>query len=244
MEVKGRILEYISFKGISINAFEKSIGASKSYFNNTKNISAEMLANIVRVYSEISSEWLLTGKGNMLKEQEGDLTLVGASSQGKSNTFTRISSQIPTVTEKSFPSQEINLYDIDVAAGLSKLFAEDGEKNKAFLGKISIPNMPRCDGAVKVIGDSMYPLLKSGDIIAYKEICDRRAIQWGEIYILQIEYDSDVAIVVKYVKRSEKGDDWIKLVSYNKEHDPKDIELANVKAIARVMVCIRQMSVM
>ena len=46
------------------------------------------------------------------------------------------------------------------------------------------------------------------------------------------------------MKRSEKGDDWIKLVSYNKEHDPKDIELANVKAIARVMVCIRQMSIM
>lgn len=244
MGIKDRIQQYANLKGISIYQLEKSAGMSKSSWNRTKNLSSESCANLVSIYTDLSAEWLLTGEGNMLKGQEGDLTLVGASRQGKSNTFTRISSPIPTVTEKSFPSQEINLYDIDVAAGLSKLFAEDGEKNKAFLGKISIPNMPRCDGAVKVIGDSMYPLLKSGDIIAYKEICDRRAIQWGEIYILQIEYDSDVAIVVKYVKRSEKGDDWIKLVSHNKEHDPKDIELANVKAIARVMVCIRQMGIM
>lgn len=244
MTVKDRIQQYIDYKGISVYRLESSVGLSKGYWTKTKSISADVAMRISGIYTDISADWLLRGEGNMLKEQEGDLTLVGADRQDKSDTITRLANPVPTVAEKSFPSQEINLYDIDVSAGLSRLFAEDGEKNRAFLGKISIPNMPRCDGAVKVIGDSMYPLLKSGDIIAYKEVCDRRAIQWGEIYILQIEYDSDVAIVVKYVKRSEKGDDWIKLVSYNKEHDPKDIELANVKAIARVMVCIRQMSIM
>ena len=228
MEVKGRILEFIGFKGISINAFEKSIGASKSYFNNTKNISAEILANIVRVYSDVSPEWLLSGEGSMLKSK--DPAVIPLSHD--------------KVSYKLLPMSEFNLYDIDVSAGLSRLFSEEGDRNKAFLGKISIPNMPKCDGAVKVIGDSMYPLLKSGDIIAYKEVHNIEAVQWGEIYILQLEYDSDISVVVKYVKKSERGDEYINLVSYNKEHDPKEVKKENITAMARVMVCIRQMSIM
>lgn len=35
---------------------------------------------------------------------------------------------------------------------------------------IHIPNLPRCDGAIYVVGDSMYPLLKSGDIVLYKQV--------------------------------------------------------------------------
>ena len=251
-----RFLDTLDATGITGYELENKLGVkngamklstlrkSKTMSGKEKSLPTDVLTALLENRPDINPYYILLGKGEMFNKPEDKITCVGSSGQGKSDTITRLANPVPAVTEKSFPSQDINLYDIDVSAGLSRLFAEDGEKNRAFLGKISIPNMPRCDGAVKVIGDSMYPLLKSGDIIAYKEVRDRRAIQWGEIYILQIEYDSDVAIVVKYVKRSEKGDDWIKLVSYNKEHDPKDIELANVKAIARVMVCIRQMGIM
>lgn len=67
MNVKERIIQFIEFKGISTNAFEKSIGASKSYISNTKNISADIASNILLVYSELSAEWLLRGEGEMLK---------------------------------------------------------------------------------------------------------------------------------------------------------------------------------
>lgn len=45
---------------------------------------------------------------------------------------------------------------------------------------ISIPNLPKCDGAVYVAGDSMYPLLKSGDIVMYKEVIDIKNIFTGD----------------------------------------------------------------
>lgn len=67
MDVKDRIIQFIEFKGVSINAFEKSIGASKSYISNTKNISAEVASNILLIYSDLSAEWLLTGEGEMIK---------------------------------------------------------------------------------------------------------------------------------------------------------------------------------
>lgn len=83
MNVKERVNQYIDYKGINVNAFESSIGASKSYWRNTKNISAEILAEVVRVYSDLSAEWLLRGEGNMLKSNNN---LIG-SNQGNDNTI-------------------------------------------------------------------------------------------------------------------------------------------------------------
>jgi hypothetical protein len=67
MTVKERVNQFIDYKGIKINAFEMSIGVSKSYWSNTQKISAEVVAGILRVYSELSAEWLMRGEGDMLK---------------------------------------------------------------------------------------------------------------------------------------------------------------------------------
>lgn len=233
MDAKDRISKYIDFKGISVYKLEVDAGFSNGYWRKTKSISANAVENILRVYSDLDPVWVITGVGEMIKQP---------STQEASGDIIPLSH--PKTPDKIYPMSEFNLYDIDVSAGLSRLFSEDGDRNKAYLGKISIPNMPKCDGAVKVIGDSMYPLLKSGDIIAYKEVHSIESVQYGEIYILQIENDSDVSVVVKYVKKSSEGNDYLNLVSYNKEHDPKDVRKESITALARVILCIRQFSIM
>lgn len=233
MDAKDRISKYIDFKGISVYKLEVDAGFSNGYWRKTKSISANAVENILRIYSDLDPVWVITGVGEMIKQP---------STQEASGDIIPLSH--PKTPDKIYPMSEFNLYDIDVSAGLSRLFSEDGDRNKAYLGKISIPNMPKCDGAVKVIGDSMYPLLKSGDIIAYKEVHSIESVQYGEIYILQIENDSDVSVVVKYVKKSSEGNDYLNLVSYNKEHDPKDVRKENITALARVILCIRQFSIM
>ena len=131
----------------------------------------------------------------------------------------------------------VPLYDVDASAGLQRLFADGGN----MVGQISIPNMPGADGAMHVTGDSMYPLLKSGDIIAYRILHDLLHFNYGEIYILQLEHDGDVQIVVKYVKKSEING-HVLLVSYNKEHDPVDVPVEWIKYVARVVFSIRKYS--
>ena len=143
------------------------------------------------------------------------------------------------VDDKRLEHSIVPLYDVDVSAGLEKLFASGG----ACVGNISIPNMPTADGAVHVVGDSMYPLLKAGDIIAYRVINEISSILYGEIYILQIEHDGDMQVVVKYIKRSENPD-CVLLVSYNKEHDPMDIPRSWITALARVTFSIRKYSML
>lgn len=235
-DFSARFLKVVDEMGISDYQLWNSMeGLSKGTMSKIRcgrsGVSMNVFSELVIKYPNVNPDYILTGRGNPLKDDtHNDSKSIMPIAKSKSK-------------EKLLPTSEFNLYDLDVSAGLSRLFAEEGDRNKAFLGKISVPNMPRCDGAVKVIGDSMYPLLKSGDIIAYKEVHSMEAVQWGEIYILQLEYDSDISVVVKYVKKSELGSDYINLVSYNKEHDPKDVRKDNITAMARVMLCIRQMGV-
>lgn len=183
------------------------------------------MENILTVYPELSAEWLLRGDGEMIK---GTIPVPS-------------SAEIEIINGSNYKMEGnsiIPLYNLNASAGLSSLFASGGE----LLGNISVPNMPKCDGAVYVIGDSMYPLLKGGDIIAYNIVHSLEFVQMGEIYIIQMENDGDTQIVVKYINKSEKGDGYYKLVSYNKNCDPKDIPIEWVKAIARVTLSIRKFS--
>ena len=143
----------------------------------------------------------------------------------------------PKYTEKVEENGELYLYDIEAAANLKSLLVN---KDQNILGKISIPNIPKCDGAVYVKGDSMYPLLNSGDIIAYKEVpVEIQHIFYGEMYLVSIDIEGEEYLTVKYINQSERGCEWIKLVSYNQHHQPKDFPLSSVRALALVKLSIR-----
>lgn len=68
MGVKGRILEYLDFKGVKITRAEQDLGWSKSSLLKSNNVSGDKIGEFVLFYSDISPEWLLTGSGEMLKK--------------------------------------------------------------------------------------------------------------------------------------------------------------------------------
>ena len=85
----------------------------------------------------------------------------------------------------------------------------------------------------------MYPLIKSGDIVAFKKI-DFENIFFGEMYILSIFLDEDTTHkTVKFVQKSDLGDEYIKLVSQNEHHSPKDIKIDSIAAIGLIRASIR-----
>ena len=142
-------------------------------------------------------------------------------------------------TDHSVPLQSVPLYSIEGTAGLVPLF----EQSDSFtpINYIHIPNLPKCDGAIYVAGDSMYPLLKSGDIVLYKQLHDLEDIFWGDMYLLSIEVDGEEFVTVKYIQRSER-EGYIRLVSQNPHHADKEIEMKRIRAIALVKASIRMNS--
>lgn len=68
MNVKNRLRQFIKFQNITIKAFEESINASNGYVNSiSKSIGLDKLEKMIEEYPNINIEWLLTGKGEMLK---------------------------------------------------------------------------------------------------------------------------------------------------------------------------------
>lgn len=72
-----RVLQLADKEGIKITALESKIGASKGVLSRAikKNtdIQTKWIVEIVENYPHYNSEWLLTGKGSMLKEEKEDI---------------------------------------------------------------------------------------------------------------------------------------------------------------------------
>lgn len=70
MSVKERIKKFIQTQRMTVIEFEKSINASNGYVNSIhKSIGIDKLNEIIEIYSMLNIEWLLTGKGKMLKSE-------------------------------------------------------------------------------------------------------------------------------------------------------------------------------
>ena len=84
----------------------------------------------------------------------------------------------------------------------------------------------------------MVPLLKSGDIIIYKQLeLSLDSILWGQIYLLSFIAGGDTFTVVKYVQKSDLPG-CVRLVSHNDRFQPKDIRLDSICALAIVKASI------
>lgn len=69
MSVKQRLRDYIKYKGINERTFCLSIGASTSFVNSMRvSIQPSKVESIAAHYPDLSTGWLLTGEGKMLKE--------------------------------------------------------------------------------------------------------------------------------------------------------------------------------
>lgn len=232
MAITDRLQDYMNFKGLNPNKITVeaglSVGLIGKSFKNKKGLNSDTIEKILYTYPDLSPEWLLTGRGQMLKpaheNQSPNITIL------KGSRGTR---------DAMIEHQEIPLYDLEATAGLSTFFK--GDKSANLLDTIKIPNAPICDGALFAVGDSMYPLLKSGDIILYKEMpLNMDYIFWGEMYLLSFDVgDWEESIVIKFVKKSDEGKNYIQLVSQNPHHTPKDIPFSWVRAMALIKVTIR-----
>ncbi|CAA9198231.1 helix-turn-helix transcriptional regulator [Flavobacterium collinsii] len=229
-----RILQIIDYKGINRRKFYIETGLSNGFLDKVKDVGASKIEQILRIYPEISPEWLLTGKGHMLEntaffEYEWGI---------KMSQIEEPTSVYEVTTVKTVKKQFIPVYDVETAAGTVSLFKENAEKPVDY---VSVPNLPKCDGAVYVSGDSMYPILKSGDLIIYKKMSNKAEhIIWGELYLTAIITDDlEEFLLIRRIQKSDKGDDRIELVSENAQYQSKEVLLKNIEGLALVKATIR-----
>ncbi|MCC8146403.1 MAG: S24 family peptidase, partial [Bacteroidales bacterium] len=206
-------------------------------------IHSKWLTRTAENYPNLNIVWLITGEGEMYHEDNTRQEPLNALYNFKNikdhpdEEKTNISIYKLNTELSKEEKQYIPIYNIEATAGLISIF--NGNNERIPVDFVSVPNAPKCDGAVFVRGDSMYPILKAGDIVCYKILHNISNIRFGEIYLLDIDDGDDQYLTIKYVQKSDLGKDYVKLVSQNSHHSPKDELLANIRAIALVKISIR-----
>lgn len=182
---------------------------------------SERNKNIIIQELNVNPEWMESGREPMFTEELPSSVFLNR-------------------TDRPLSIQSVPLYNIEGTAGLVPLFFDQASITP--IDYIHIPNLPRCDGAIYVVGDSMYPLLKSGDIVLYKQVSGIENIFWGDMYLLSIDIDGEEYVTVKYIQKSDV-EGCVKLVSQNPHHADKDVPISRIRALAFVKASIRMNSI-
>ena len=208
-EIGHRLNKYLMSQRKSINSSSKELSMHPSQVYNIikgKNYGVTYLLRILQYYPDINPLWLITGEGHMLKSEE--------------------------LTKDKF--KLIPVFDITVTAGRSLSFFEDKE---AVIDHISIGiEFKDCNAAIRIYGDSMYPLYQSGDLILIKSLKKHSYIQWGHAYLIITKEDR----MLKHVHKGPAEDTFI-LKSHNEHYHPFEIQREDILGIFEVHGYIRKL---
>lgn len=222
-----RIKQFIDCKGLSVSAFEKSVGMSNASFGKSlKNkgaIGTDKLENILKVYPELSATWLLTGCGDMLKQTSGaDGDTSRASKDLDARPMDRAN---PGATRPRIP--------FAAAAGALSI-ATDAAGDADCERFPVITTFPAYDFTIKIEGDSMAPDYLSGDELACRFVDDPANIKWGEPHILDTR--DGVVFKIPYY-----GGDQIMCRSINPDGPSFLVDRADVLHVASIVGFTRQL---
>lgn len=241
MTEKEKLKAFLQYKGISKNRFYTETGFSVGFLDSGRSLGADKVRVIINKFPELSLEWLIMDQGEMIIEPRPEGVAydmrpnISHLEEPESPYYVPTRIYSPSDPVQAEGARRIPLYDFESAMGLAPVF--DGRT--APTSYLTIPEMPRCDGAVKMRGDSMYPLLKAGDIVIYKQVRDCKNIIWGEMYLVSFSYDEEEYTTVKYLNRIDDRPDYALLVSYNTHHAPIEVSLSAVRALAIVKASVR-----
>ena len=225
--ISERIKRIIDHYGISVRAFEKSIGASNNSIQTTikrkSDVKTGTINKILQVYKEISQEWLLTGKGSMLKENKDVSILEKPSLVGYSNGTTATNTgAIPLVSQTAvagFGNSNFSISEQDV----KEYYVVPKFKHN------------RVDFMVEVRGNSMYPKYNSGDVIACTILKESTFIQWNKPHLIATR---EQGLLVKRILPA-KEKEYIILKSDNKDYPEFEVPKKEITGIAIVVGVIR-----
>ena len=139
-------------------------------------------------------------------------------------------------TEQPSPADAVPVYDVDFMAGFGELYDPDTDTPTGF---VRLPDYRRATAVVSVTGDSMAPLISSGDRIALQELpVEVASIIYGGIYAIAT---TSGLRTVKRVRRSVR-DGWVELEPINKAvADTTPIKLEDIAHLWRVLGCIKSL---
>ena len=229
-----RIMQIIDFKGINKRKFYIETGLSNGFLDKVKDIGASKIEDILKSYPDINAEWLVTGKGDMLKPNIKEMS--SNKTMTKTMTFleqTKNKENVVNLNKSTTDYEGIPLIPIEAMAGFGTggVQVMDYDTERYVVPEFTELNV---DFMLRVKGSSMYPKYNSGDLVACKKlVLNDIFFQWNKVYVL----DTDQGALIKRIKKG--SDDHLQIVSDNPSYEPYELHLSKIHAIAIVLGVIR-----
>lgn len=212
MAIKDKLLEYGKIKNMNASKFCQYLGLSNGFFTRKSGITTDILEGILDKCADLNPDWLLTGKGEMLRNDPSAPHL-----------------------QKSPNMAGIPLVEIEAVAGFGNAdfaITEQDVKDYYIVPEFSLLHI---DFMLKIRGSSMYPKYNSGDVVACTIIKERNFIQWNRCHIIAT---ASQGILCKRLLPSERKG-YIRAVSDNTSYPPFEIPEEDITGIALVVGVVR-----
>lgn len=203
---------------------DQQYSANKKAFANAVGVGPTVIQNIVGTRqgkpsydviekicanANVSPDWLLTGSGPMLKTASKD------------------SSNKPEPVVSYDPNVGVPYYDVDFAAGFDLMFNDQTVNPTA---NIVVYGFEKAKTWCNVTGDSMYPKICHGDMIALRE-CTLDDVMFGEIYAVVLDNIRTVKIL-----RKAKDPAMLRFIPINTEkYDEQEFKKSRIIRIFEVL---------
>lgn len=219
---KDRLIRFQQFLGISVRSFEARVGMSNGALGKTQNVSSNLLDKVCSAFPELNRIWLLTGEGDMLKENNTAAHIIDTIENENNDNDTQHSTTLPLVP-------------------LSAIAGYNGWDNEGVAldecPQYSIPDFiaVKAEFLIRVSGSSMYPKYSSGDILACRKVQEIRFIQWGKVYVI----DGSQGTMVKRLFEIPDDEDNILCKSDNENYPPFRLPKDDIRSLSIVVGAIR-----
>lgn len=216
-EITKRIELLIEQSHQSPNKFAIEVGIDTSNFSRKLKGMLPWTVNDVNKLSEklrVRKGWLLDGKGQMMKAPD------------------EILDQIPAMPTRSYDARAgVPFFNVEFELGFD-ILGTDNRSTPDYMIDFKPYNTADCWCTSK--GNSMYPTISGGDIIAMKKIEDFHILMNNEIYgIVTVNG-------LRTIKRVRDNGDTITLIPDNKNgYDEQTIEKKDVMHVFQVLGCIK-----
>lgn len=219
-EISERMKELWIESGLNMTAFSTKLTIDRSNLNKKVHGEQKVTTRDIDKFCKIlnvSYDWLVNGNGEKYLTEKESAVLEALQDKPTSN------------NSKQYG---VPYYDVDFCLGLREMYQDTPEVPVQL---IDIPGYSKADFWCKTTGDSMCPIINSGDIIAMKEVKD-----WQSFLLMNETYGivtSNEQRMVKVIRPGSDTDHFV-LHSYNSEYPDQEIHKNMVLRIYKVIGAI------
>lgn len=225
MELKDRIDALLKYSNKNISEFSRFVGfktpqaVRELLKGNTKTLSEVAQNKIIAAYPCLNESWLLTGEGEMLRDNTNGRTF---------KTYFKETHQVM-----------VPLINIDSVGGIhSQNLLTAGEQYVEEL--VPFPNARPDDVAILQSGNSMSPVIPPGAVLQIRRVDDwQDYFGYGNVFVLWLKDDRRITKLVKRYDPDPKN--YIMCCSYNSDADDEELPKSKIREVWKVVnVLIRE----